>query len=112
MRETKHSGGFAHKLARGATAMTVAAASAITATPALAGPANTCGTNGTTAPGYTLGTLGPGLTTNQLAFTDPAGPWKEGLYITNPAGPPAVLAASRYFVTSHPPSCRSRLDRR
>lgn len=71
--------------------MTVAVASVAATTPAVAGPANTCGTSGTAATGYTLGTLGPGLPTNQLAFTDPAGPWGEGLYITNPHGPPAVL---------------------
>ncbi|MFN7950587.1 MAG: thrombospondin type 3 repeat-containing protein [bacterium] len=55
------------------------------------GPANVCATGATVAPGYVLNTLGVGLPTNQIAFTDPATRWGEGMYIANPSGPPAVL---------------------
>lgn len=57
---------------------------------ALAGPA-TCTAGSTVAPGYTISTLGAGLTTNQITFTKPASRWGEGMYIANPNGPPAVL---------------------
>ncbi len=50
-----------------------------------------CAANGTVASGYILSTLGPGLTTNQLAFPNPTSVWGDALYIANPNGPPAVL---------------------
>ncbi len=75
------------RLAAGATA--VAAASSLW----IAGTAHAadCVTNSTVAPGYSIGTLGAGLTTNQITFTNPGSRWGEGMYIANPNGPPAVL---------------------
>ncbi len=56
------------------------------ATNALAGPPNTCGTFGTTATGYTLGTLALNQPANQLELADPAGPWGNFLYIASTSG--------------------------
>lgn len=72
-----------------AWAMTFAATLSLE-TAAHAGPA-TCTAGSTVAPGYTISTLGAGLTTNQITFTNPASRWGEGMYIANPNGPPAVL---------------------
>ncbi len=50
-----------------------------------------CAFGAAVAPGYVLSTLATGLPTHQLAFSNPATRWGEGLYIANPDGPSPVL---------------------
>ncbi len=64
-----------------------ATASAVKAEP----EPDACAFGATVAPGYVLSTLATGVPTNQLAFSNPATRWGEGLYIANPDGPSPVL---------------------